>query len=163
MTVLVPPGIYTVKLSVDGQEFSQPLTVLKDPNAGGTDADIQKQTAMLFDLRKDLELGADMVNQIENIRGQLDRLRPQLSDASLKAAGDDLEKKLIEIEDNLIQRKFTGQGQDTTRYPPKLIAKINYLASGVSGGDYPPNTQQMEVHAMFKTQLADLRKRLDGV
>jgi hypothetical protein len=86
-----------------------------------------------------------------------------LSDASLKAAGDDLEKKLIEIEDNLIQRKFTGQGQDTTRYPPKLIAKINYLASGVSGGDYPPNTQQMEVHGMFKTQLADLRKRLDGV
>jgi len=163
MTVLVPPGTYTVKLSVDGQEFSQPLTVLKDPNAGGTDADIQKQTAMLFDLRKDLEFVADMVNQIENIRGQLDRLRPQLSDASLKAGGDDLEKKLIEIEDNLIQRKFTGQGQDTTRYPPKLIAKINYLAGGVSGGDYPPNTQQQQVHATFKMQLADLRKRLDAV
>ena len=163
MTVLVPPGTYTVKLSVDGQEFSQPLTVLKDPNAGGTDADIQKQTAMLFDLRKDLEFVADMVNQIENIRGQLDRLRSQLSDASLKAGGDDLEKKLIEIEDNLIQRKFTGQGQDTTRYPPKLIAKINYLAGGVSGGDYPPNTQQQQVHATFKMQLVDLRKRLDAV
>jgi hypothetical protein len=52
MTVLVPPGTYTVKLSVDGQELSEPLIILKDPNAGGTDADIQKQTAMLFDLRK---------------------------------------------------------------------------------------------------------------
>ena len=38
MTLLVPPGTYTVKLTVDGQEFSQPLTVLKDPNAGGNDA-----------------------------------------------------------------------------------------------------------------------------
>jgi photosystem II stability/assembly factor-like uncharacterized protein len=163
MTVLVAPGTYTVKLSVDGQEFSQPLTVLKDPNAGGADPDIQKQTAMLFDLRKDLEFGADMVNQIELIRGQLDHLRPLLMEASMKTAGDDLDKKLIAIEDNLIQRRYTGQGQDTTRYPQKLIAKITYLAGGVSDGDYPPNTQQMEVHAMFKAQLADLRKRLDAV
>jgi hypothetical protein len=163
MTVLVPPGTYTVKLSVDGQELSQPLIVLKDPNAGGTDVDIQKQTSMLLDLRKDLEFGADMVNQIELIRGQLDHLRPLWFDASIKTAGDALDQKLTDIEDNLIQRKYTGQGQDTTRFPQKLIAKINYLAGGVSGGDYPPNTQQMEVQAMFKAQLADLRKRLDGV
>jgi photosystem II stability/assembly factor-like uncharacterized protein len=163
MTVLVPPGTYTVKLSVDGQELSQPLIVLKDPNAGGTDADIQKQTAMLLDLRKDLEFGADMVNQIELIRGQLTNLRPALLEDSLKMAADGLDKKLTDIEDSLIQRKYTGQGQDTTRFPQRLIAKIGYLAGGVSGGDYPPNTQQMEVQAMFKGQLTDLRKRLDAV
>ena len=82
---------------------------------------------------------------------------------SLKTAADGLDKKLTDIEDSLIQRKYTGQGQDTTRFPQRLIAKITYLAGGVSGGDYPPNTQQMEVHAMFKAQLADLRKRLDAV
>lgn len=163
MTVLVPPGTYTVKLSVDGQEFSQPLTVLKDPNAGGADADIQKQTAMLYDLRKDLETAADMINQIELIRSQLDSLRQLVRDVSVKAAADDLDKKLIEIEDNLIQRRLTGQGQDTVRWPPKLISKLNYLVGNISGGDFAPNTQQQEVHAMFKTQLADLRKRLDAV
>jgi hypothetical protein len=164
MTLLVPPGTYTVKLTVDGQEFSQPLTVLKDPNAGGNDGDIQKQTAMLVDLRKDLESVADMVNQIETIRGQLENLKPLLrNNADVRSSSDDLDKKLIEIEDNLIQRKFTGQGQDTVRFPPKLISKINYLASGVSSGDFPPNTQQVEVHAMLKAQLATLRKRLDDV
>src|SRR5712692_10813637 len=75
MTVLVPPGTYTVKLSVDGQELSQPLVVRKDPNSGGSEDDIQKQTAMLFELRKDLESAADMVNQIESIRGQLESLK----------------------------------------------------------------------------------------
>ncbi|MGZ8844304.1 MAG: WD40/YVTN/BNR-like repeat-containing protein, partial [Pyrinomonadaceae bacterium] len=163
MTVLVPPGSYTVKLSVDGQELSQPLTVLKDPNAGGADADIQKQTAMLFDLRKDLESAADMINQIELIRSQLDNLRQLVRDTSVKAAADDLDKKLTDIEDNLIQRRLTGQGQDTVRWPPKLISKLNYLGGNISGGDFAPNTQQQEVHAMFKTQLADLRKRLDAV
>lgn len=164
MTLLVPPGTYTVKLTIDGQEFGQPLTVLKDPNAGGNDADIQKQTTMLIDLRKDLESVADMVNQIESIRSQLENLKGVLrGNADVRSAADELDKKLTDIEDNLIQRKFTGQGQDTVRFPPKLISKINYLAGGVSSGDFPPNTQQQEVHTMFKAQLATLRKRLDDV
>jgi hypothetical protein len=118
---------------------------------------------MLMALRKDLESAADMTNQIEIIRGQLASLSQLVRDASVKTAADDLEKKLTDIEDNLIQRKFSGQGQDTTRYPTKLIGKITYLAGDVAGGDYSPNTQEKEVQAMFESQLADLRKRLDAV
>jgi photosystem II stability/assembly factor-like uncharacterized protein len=164
MNILMPPGTYTVKLSVDGQEVgSQPLKVLIDPNAGGSEADVQAQTATLMALRKDLESAADMTNQIEMIRGQLESLRQLVRDASVKSAADDLDKKLTDIEDNLIQRKFSGQGQDTTRYPTKLVGKLTYLASDVSGGDYPPNTQEKEVQTMFEAQLADLRKRLDSL
>ena len=163
MTILVPPGTYTVKLTVDGQDFSQPLTVVKDPNAGGNDEDIQKQTAMLYDLRKDIESAADMVNQIESVRSQIDALKLLLKNKELKDAADGLDKKLIDIEENLIQRRLTGQGQDTVRWPPKLISKLNYLAGGVSTGDFAPNTQQKEVQAMFEAQLASLRKRLDEV
>src|SRR5207302_8209857 len=162
MTVLVPPGSYTVKLTVDGQEVgSQSLTVLKDPNDGTTEADIQKQTAMLMDLRKDLESAADLVNQIENMRAQLNKLRADHPDVT--QAADDFEKKLTDIEDGLIQRRYSGQGQDTTRFGPKLIGKMTYLGSGVAGGDYPPNKQQQEVKTMFESQLASLRKQLDGV
>jgi hypothetical protein len=163
MTILVPPGNYSVKLTVDGREFSQPLAILKDPNSAGSDGDIQKQTALLWDLRKDTESAADMVNQIESIRAQLDSLRALVKDASVKAAADDLEKKLLDIEENLIQRRLTGQGQDTVRWPPKLISKLNYLANGVGGSDFAPTTQQQEVYVTFRTQLADLRRRLDAV
>jgi len=161
--MLTPPGTYTVKLTVDGQDYSQTLTVLKDPNAGGSDADIQKQTAMLMDLRKDLESAADMTNQIEIIRAQLSNLGQLVRDASVKTAGVDLEKKLTDIEDNLIQRKYSGQGQDTTRFPTELIGKLTYLAGDVAGGDYPPNMQEQEVKTMFEAQLASLRRRLDDV
>ena len=162
MTVLMPPGTYTVKLIVDGKEVgSQPLTVLKDPNDGTTEIDIQKQTALLMDLRKDLESAADMVNQIENLRAQLNKLRADHPDVT--QAADDFEKKLTDIEDGLIQRRYSGQGQDTTRFGPKLIGKMTYLGSGVAGGDYPPNKQQQEVKTMFESQLASLRKQLDGV
>src|SRR5205085_7307360 len=148
----------------DGQEVgSQPLKVLIDPNSGGSDADVQAQTAMLMALRKDLESAADMTNQIEMIRGQLESMRQIVRDASVKSAADDLDKKLTDIEDNLIQRKFSGQGQDTTRYPTKLIGKLTYLAGDVNGGDYPPNTQEQEVKTIFAAELASLRKQLDAL
>jgi hypothetical protein len=167
LSILMPPGTYTVKLSAGGQELSQPLIVKKDPNSGGTEADISTQTEMMIDLRKDLDSGARMVNQIELIRSQLEQLVATLAttsnSTSVKSAADSLDKKLIEIEENLIQRKLTGQGQDTVRYPPKLLAKIGYLAGGLASGDFGPTKQQREVHALFKQQLAGLRKRLDDV
>src|SRR6185436_19331576 len=161
MSILLPPGTYTVKLTAAGQEFTQPLVVKKDPNSGGSEADIIAQTAMMFELRKDLEIGSGMVNQIEAIRSQLYKLTSASS--TVKSAVDDLDKKLIEIEEELIQRKLTGQGQDTVRWPPKLLTKINYLASGLSSGDFAPTKQQREVHLLFKEQLSGLRKRLDSV
>jgi photosystem II stability/assembly factor-like uncharacterized protein len=167
ISILMPPGTYTVKLLAGGQELTQPLIVKKDPNSGGTEAEITTQTEMMFDLRNDLDSGARMVNQIELIRSQLEQLAATLASTSnstsVKSAADSLDKKLIEIEENLIQRKVTGQGQDTVRYPPKLLTKINYLAGGLASGDFGPTKQQREVHALFKQQLAGLRKRLDDL
>ena len=158
-TILYPPGTYKVKLSANGQELSQTLIVRKDPNSGGTESDIAAQIAMMFDLKNDLDSGAQMVNQIELIRSQLEKL-----DAlAVKPAADALDKKLIDIEENLIQRKATGQGQDTVRYPPKLLTKLGYLAGGLMSGDYGPTKQQREVHALLRQQLAALRQRLDAV
>src|SRR5262245_43814379 len=107
MSLLFPPGSYTVKLIVDGKESSQPLIVKKDPSSGGTEADILAQSEMLAELRLDLDAAADMVNQIEIIRSQLDQMRtllPTVADsAAVRSAADDLDKKLLDVEDNLIQ------------------------------------------------------------
>jgi hypothetical protein len=159
LSILMPPGTYIVKLIAGGQTLSQPLVIKKDPNSGGTEADIAVQTAMMFDLQKDLESGAQMVNQIEFIRSQVEKLDA----AVVKTAADAFNNKLIEIEENLIQLRLTGQGQDTVRYPPKLLAKIGYLAGGLASGDFGPTKQQREVQALLKPQLAAVRQRLDDI
>src|SRR5262249_60173362 len=82
---------------------------------------------------------------------------------AVESAVGAFDKKLIEIEENLIQLKLTGQGQDTVRWPPKLLAKINYLAGGLASGDFAPTKQQREVQALLKPQLVGLRQRLDEV
>lgn len=165
LSVLVPPGTYTVELTVGGQKFTQPLVVKKDPHSTGTEADIQAQVQMLLDIRKDLETVADMVNTIESVRSQLLTLSGLLRDdpaaAPARNAAEQLEKKLADLEDNLIQRKLTGRGQDGVRWPAKLVSKLTYLAGGVASADFPPTTQQREVHAQFKQQIATYQRQLN--
>jgi hypothetical protein len=165
LALLVPPGSYRVKLMAGGQELGQPLVVKKDPNSGGSEAEITAQTAMLIELRKDLESAAEMVNQIEIIRSQLDSTRALLpggeATAGLKSAADELYRKLGDVEDKLIQRKLTGAGQDTTRWPAQLMSKITYLAGGLASADFGATTQQREVQAKLEADLGAVRKALD--
>ncbi len=114
---------------------------------------------MMLDLQKDLESGAQMVNQIEFIRSQVEKLEAPV----VRPAADAFNNKLIEIEENLIQLRLTGQGQDAVRYPPKLLTKIGYLAGGLASGDFGPTKQQREVQTLLKQQLTAVRQRLDDV
>ncbi len=162
LSILAPPGAYTLKLSAGGRELTQPLTVLKDPNSGGTDADLGAQTRFLFDIRKDLNDAADTVNRIEVVRNQIDGLNKLVEDAAIKKAGEDLNQKLIDEEMNLIDLRLTG-GQDGVRYGAKLISKINYLANGLAGGDFKPTAQQLEVQKLLEEQLRSSLGRIDAL
>jgi photosystem II stability/assembly factor-like uncharacterized protein len=167
ISLLVPPGTYTVKLSAVGQNLSQPLTVRKDPNAGGSDAALRAQIDLTRDLQKDLDSAAAMVNTVELIRSQLANLERVTAEgrdaAAVKQAADALEEKLLHVEDRLIQRRFTGQGQDTTRWPAQLVAKITYLAGGMGDSDEAPTSQARDVQADYKKEISALQQELDGV
>jgi photosystem II stability/assembly factor-like uncharacterized protein len=156
VALLAPPGKYTVELLVGSQRLTQPLTVLKDPNSEGTEADIQAQFTLLRDIRQDLETAADMVNGIEVVRGQLQALAPLLEGgqaAAVRAQADALEKKLLAVEDALIQRRLTGRGQDTVRWQAQLVAKLTYLAGGLAGADFAPTGQQQEVQGLLRQRV----------
>ncbi len=165
MTILQPPGTYTVKLVAGGQQATRPLTVLKEPNESATEADIQAQMAVLAGIRRDLETVADMVNAIEGVRVQLADLDRALEGnpnaPAVKQAAGALEAKLLAIEDQLIQRRYTGQGQDTTRWPARMVSKLTYLAGGIAGSDDRPTSQAQEVQQELTKQVATLSSQLD--
>ena len=165
LSLLAPPGTYTVKLTAGGQEVTAPLSVLKDPNSAGSEADIQKQTEMSVEIRKDLESAAEMVNAVEVIRAQLHDLsallRGDTNAAPARSAAEDLDKKLVNLEDSLIQRNLTGRGQDGVRWPVQLVSKLAYLANGVASSDFPPTSQHAEVQALLRQRLRAYRQQFD--
>ena len=145
LTVLQPPGTYTVKLTVGGRDYTQPLRVLKDPNSGGTEADIAAQQQMLTTLRRDLDAVVDAINNTEAVRAQIVNLKNLTQDSELRRAADELEQKLIAAEGELVELRATGRGQDGVRWGSKLVQKFGYLANGLQNADFKPTNQQLAV------------------
>jgi hypothetical protein len=163
MTILMPPGNYTVKLSAGGRDYTQPLVVRKDPHSAGTEADIEAQHRMLLDVRRDLDAAVEAVNSAELVRAQVYNMIKLVDDTELKQAADELDKKIINVESNLVELRNTGRGQDGVRWGSKLVQKINYVGSGLASGDFKPTNQQLAVHKELQDRLKTTQGQLGDV
>lgn len=185
---LVPPGKYTVRLTVEKQTFTQPLTILRDPKSPGSDADIDASVKALLRVRDDISRTSDMVNRIEWLRKQLGDVEATLNSeiAEDKMQQKDDPKKI----DLLKSVKAMGQDMESVEY--KLIDKVEansddkyyvsaykiYLnliwlngeigtgAGDVAGGaDFAPTDTDMSLLAMIEKDLAaateDYKKLMD--
>ena len=155
------PGMYTVKMSVGGKEFTQKLEVLKDPHSAGTVDDIKAQVKLQFEVRDGGDTTADMLNQLEWMRKQLTDLTKVIAGKNLKAvtaAITEYDKKLWDEECELTQSS-AGEGDNKSfRDPAKLYEKWSVLSEDIyDNADFAPNKQQKEVAAMLKEQL-DVQK-----
>jgi hypothetical protein len=161
LSILAPPGTYTVQVSVGGKQFTQKLEVRKDPNSGGSDADIQQQMKVLTEIAADIDQAADMINRLELVRSQIAYLSRIIPDQVIRKGGDELDRKLVDLETNLIEVRMTGQGQDGVRWGAKLQGKLVYLANGLMSGDFGPTAQQLEVQKVLQGRLRSLGSDLE--
>ncbi len=158
---LALPGTYKVKVNLDTQAMEQSVTVLKDPNTVGTAEDIRAQVALALKIRDSVNEIVDMVNHLEWIRKQLGDIRLMLErDAeatSLLEAAEDLEEKVLAVENNLFDTSLTGPVEDSFRGAMKLYGKLSALGGNLinSGADFPPTDQQVEVYKEYERQLAE--------
>lgn len=167
MDIRQPPGDYTVTLRVGGEEHTGSLTVLKDPSSEGSMADIRAQFELMQEIRNDYDATADAVNRIEWVRRQLRDLVAVLESEGgaddLIGQANELEDELIAVEEDLIQLRTTGTGQDGVRYPSKIAGKLRHLSGGVETADFRPTDQHREVHTLLRSALMDARSEMDAV
>jgi hypothetical protein len=120
---------------------------------------------LLQEISSDINGAVDMVNAIESLRSQLGSLRAVLAgDSALtgaRADADSLEKKLIAVEEELVQLRITGRGQDGVRWPIKVLGQLLYLAGQVASSDFAPTTQQGEVRRVLSEEARATRGRLN--
>jgi photosystem II stability/assembly factor-like uncharacterized protein len=164
--LLAPPGTYAIKLKVGDHELSQPVTVLKDPGAGGSDADLAAQSGLATALLDDLNKVVEAINTAETVRGQLAFLRSLLpvdddSRKDVRDAAEALDKKVVAVEENLFQVRVTGRGQDQLRFPGKLAEQVLYLANQVTNSDYAPTRSQREVQQLLRDQTKKVAQQWD--
>ena len=163
ISILRPPGEYTVRLTVDGQELTQSLTVLKDPNTAGTEADIAAQVAFLEAVREDVVTVGEAVRRVEVLRVQLQTLSRFSEDDEVNQAVAELEQKLQDLQMIMVELRLTGQGQDGVRFGAQLLQKLGYLTRNVSVVDFPPTDQDVEVQQILHDRLLEHLSAIDAL
>jgi photosystem II stability/assembly factor-like uncharacterized protein len=167
LSVLVPPGTYTVALTGAGPDATERMIVLKDPNTAGSEADIQAQTKAIRDVRDQMSRAAALINRAETIRAQVANLKTFVGDDAaakeLIAAGENLDKQVIAVEERLFNITATGRGQDFLRMPSQLLEKLSHLADTLQLADFAPTDQQLEVQKLLADQVAAATRDLNAV
>jgi len=171
LSLLVPPARYTVRLTIGSTTQEQPLTVLKDPASLGSEADIAAQTEVAADLYDMVDGAADLINEIEGIRVQLDDLSDRLraggggaeapDGESVLAAAAEANALVKAIEGELFDLRNTGTGQDGLRWRRLLYARLGSLARGIVSSDARPTDQQLAVFELLRDQWEALEARFD--
>jgi photosystem II stability/assembly factor-like uncharacterized protein len=156
---LAVPGKYLVRVTADGKTQTAPLELKLDPRVKVSQSDLEQQFKMLLALRDQLNRVYEVVNQIQDVREQLNTLKKSLAPGDshktlLEAAGS-LDAKLIAVRDPLINLKISAN-EDSLAYPPGIDGKLAFLSMSVAGfADSAPTEAQLQI-------FDELKKQSDG-
>ena len=146
------PGGYQVRLTVLGKTYTAQLPIEADPRQNVTQSDLQKQLDLLLKIRDKVTETDDTINQIRDLREQINTINKRLKgDARAKAvadAGKSLDKKMTEVEEALIQTKAKS-GQDVLNFPIRLNNQLVALGGVVGSAPSAPTQQSYEVFDML--------------
>ncbi|MGC2695732.1 MAG: glycosyl hydrolase [Candidatus Angelobacter sp.] len=150
------PGTYQVRLTINGKQYTAPLEIKADPRLKATSPDLEKQFDLLIKIRDRVTQAHETVNQIRDIRAQITGLNKRLENQSqakaVAEAGKQLDKKMTEVEEVLIQTKAKS-GQDVLNYPIRLNNYLVALGGVVESADSAPTQVSYEVFDMLSKQL----------
>jgi len=144
----VLPGGYTVRLTVSGRTYSQPLTIKMDPRAPITDAGLRLQH----------DIGVRMNNAISRDFAALGEVRRQRSLLKIRREG----AKAGEVADSLtaldsvLAAIESGPRTGTAENLARLNGELAGVLDVVEGADMDPTTQVVAA-------AAELERSLDSV
>jgi photosystem II stability/assembly factor-like uncharacterized protein len=150
------PGTYQVRLTVLGKSYTAPVEIKLDPRLKVTPEDLQKQFDLLVKIRDKVTETDDTINQIRDLRDQINAFDKRLKDSpqakTVSEAGKALDKKMTEVEEALIQTKAKS-GQDVLNFPVRLNNHLVALGGVVGSADSAPTQQSYEVFDMLSKQV----------
>jgi photosystem II stability/assembly factor-like uncharacterized protein len=160
---LALPGDYQVKITVGGKSQTAPLKVAIDPRTKGAEAALQKQFTLSMQVTDRISHLHQAVNEIRDIKTQIKNLHTRFGDdqrlKSALSAADDLDKKMFDVEKELIQVNMKGS-EANLAFPSMLNERFDTFSHFIDGGDSnPPTKSQLEVFQKLSSQLDEQLKK----
>jgi photosystem II stability/assembly factor-like uncharacterized protein len=169
------PGKYTVKLTVDGETYTQPLEIVRDPSSHASDAEIQSAVKMQLRIRDDINTTSGMINNLEFMRKQLEdvakMLREDRAKAELLKSVQDMDQKMQNVEYKLVSKSLTTSDDKYFIAAYKIYFNLVWLngevgtgAGDVAGGaDFGPTDTARNLTDMIEKDLAAAKTEYRGL
>ena len=161
------PGDYTVKLTVDGQSYTQPLVVKMDPRISTPLVDLQKQFETGMAISRRQKVANEAKHEVDEVRAQIAKLRPQASGhPALSSALARLDRQAESIGGAPPVQVEPGNVPP----PPREETSLTYLsgqfaqvASAVDAGQAAPTTEAMHALADAGAALVSIMAKWSAV
>jgi hypothetical protein len=153
-------GDYTVKLTIDGRNFTQPLTVTMDPRVKTPRADLELQHALSMRCYDGVLQARTTTQQIRSLRTRLAALgNGELK--SIAAAADAMDRKAAALEGRPGPRGRRGPAPADDAPPTlaRVSSELNAVMQLLQEADMTPTTQAVAAADRSVKALADLLKR----
>jgi hypothetical protein len=160
----VVPGMYTARLTVDSEEHTAEIRVLKDPRVETTQAAYEEQEALLREIVMETEALHRSVVRLGEVRDQVKALLERTAEMEgtdeVQELGAALVDSLTMVEDSLVQWE-THDGQTVLDAPSRINFQYLYLMGAVEGSDDGVNQGARNVLRDLNARWHPLRDRLE--
>jgi len=160
----VPPGVYSVTMTVDGREVgSQDFEIRLDPRIHGVSAeDLQARFDLSLAIRDRTSEANEAVILIREIKDQIDDRLEGRDAEGLRQQGNELRAVLSAVESEIYQVK-NRSNQDPLNFPIKLNNKLAALMGVVESAESRPTDQSYEVYDYLSELLQAELDRLHQI
>jgi len=149
------PGAYTVKLTVNGQTYTQSLEVKMDPHVKTTIVALQRQFELAQQVQEKQAAVSRARQEVAHVRDQIGALKKQSgSNAQLVSALDALDRKTAAVGgvQAVASPDSSGVGEPSSDFSSLLFlnGELGQISGAIEGADSAPGEQVQ--HAWSETQ-----------
>jgi hypothetical protein len=163
-TPIAAPGRYAVRMTLNGQTFTEPFQVLKDPKIRSSDSDLVESTRMQIRIRDAITQTSGIVNRLEIVRRQIeDLLKDNRGRDEIEKPLMDLDAMLFGTELRLVTRQDLRSDEKYFVDAYKVYMNLLWLGGAVGtgagdeagGADYKPRDVAYDILADQLRQLGE--------
>jgi photosystem II stability/assembly factor-like uncharacterized protein len=154
------PGIYKVKLTVNGVSQEQEFKIVKDPRLSNSQKDYDDQFDFLITVRNQVSRANEGIVKIRTIQKDLKYLNEKTKDNS------EFQKLIVAYEtglssiENKIHMTKNRSRQDPLNYGIRINNRLAFLMADSQRGDYPPTQQAKQ---FFKEVTQELQVQISAL
>jgi photosystem II stability/assembly factor-like uncharacterized protein len=160
------PGKYKVALNLNGISQEQVFTILPDPRAEATVAEMQEQYDFISDINTTINKAHGSIKKLRKVNSKLDAFVKQYGDneatADLVTKAKEMKKGFESVEKALYQTQ-NRSNQDPLNFPIRLTNKLGHLNSLVALDDFPPTAQDQAVKNELTQQINTQLEAFDAL